>query len=539
MLRIFHFFFTLVLLSYSHGAFGAAVRGYMDSDDTVAVFSADTSDIGNDNTEDTVNIEKQSATLVKEDSGLKKRDVDGKCATTCPVPEERDPYSSFDYMVYGVKDWWLNLWNSHSRDIRNLFEKSRIDMEQALKLEGQLDKVSSEACTYALWMYRTAHSYGAETAKVFGDAHERTEEISRGERVKKLRNLCIGRCLVSQKTDNDGIDVIMRALVDGTLQTTDYERELYIFSREEWDAEPPKRNLTEIKKKVSKVVIHHTAGGECTTIETCKKKVKDVQLLHKYDKDFKWWDIGYNFLVGEDGNIYEGRGWDYVGSHATPQNGVSYGISVLGNFNERTPNNKALQAIRDLIELGIHKKYIPKDYILRGHKDIKNKDCPGHKFYEEIVQWPNYSNHRKFCDAITFNAKSQQVLTSLNPPVNTEVSTVIFMESGNQELSGTGTTGETIDISFTIDRRGTVYENLGWNVNLAGINAYVFNFIGNFVSSKPSDKSLRAAQDLIECGQEKGHIIPNDPILKAHDSIRNSANNLYDRIKDFPNFDST
>jgi hypothetical protein len=28
-----------------------------------------------------------------------------------------------------------------------------------------------------------------------------------------------------------------------------------------------------------------------------------------------WSDIGYSFVVGEDGNVYEARGWDKVGAH--------------------------------------------------------------------------------------------------------------------------------------------------------------------------------------------------------------------------------
>ena len=38
-----------------------------------------------------------------------------------------------------------------------------------------------------------------------------------------------------------------------------------------------------------------------------------------------WSDIGYNFLVGEDGNIYEGRGWGKVGAHARGHNSDSIG----------------------------------------------------------------------------------------------------------------------------------------------------------------------------------------------------------------------
>ena len=29
-----------------------------------------------------------------------------------------------------------------------------------------------------------------------------------------------------------------------------------------------------------------------------------------------WFDIGYNFIVGEDGNVYEGRGWTKIGAHS-------------------------------------------------------------------------------------------------------------------------------------------------------------------------------------------------------------------------------
>jgi N-acetylmuramoyl-L-alanine amidase len=45
-----------------------------------------------------------------------------------------------------------------------------------------------------------------------------------------------------------------------------------------------------------------------------------------------WADIGYNFVVGEDGNIYEGRGWNAKGAHAPAYNGRSIGICIIGDF---------------------------------------------------------------------------------------------------------------------------------------------------------------------------------------------------------------
>lgn len=45
-----------------------------------------------------------------------------------------------------------------------------------------------------------------------------------------------------------------------------------------------------------------------------------------------WGDIGYNFVVGEDGNIYEGRGWSKHGAHSVSYNSKSIGICLIGNF---------------------------------------------------------------------------------------------------------------------------------------------------------------------------------------------------------------
>lgn len=48
-----------------------------------------------------------------------------------------------------------------------------------------------------------------------------------------------------------------------------------------------------------------------------------------------WDDIGYNFIIGEDGNVYEGRGWKYLGTHAPAYNGQSIGICVIGDFTSK------------------------------------------------------------------------------------------------------------------------------------------------------------------------------------------------------------
>ena len=66
-----------------------------------------------------------------------------------------------------------------------------------------------------------------------------------------------------------------------------------------------------------------------------------------------WADIGYNFLVGEDGNAYEGRGWDAQGAHAGKWNAVSLGIAFIGNYTAKVPNAAAQNTARKLIACGV------------------------------------------------------------------------------------------------------------------------------------------------------------------------------------------
>ena len=98
-----------------------------------------------------------------------------------------------------------------------------------------------------------------------------------------------------------------------------------------------------------------------------------------------WADIGYNFLVGEDGNVYEGRGWTLAGAHTYGYNSQSIGrsrllsltaqyvrsgISIIGDYMSLKPNAAALNAAKALIKCGVSKGYIKSNYLLRGHRFV-------------------------------------------------------------------------------------------------------------------------------------------------------------------------
>lgn len=63
-----------------------------------------------------------------------------------------------------------------------------------------------------------------------------------------------------------------------------------------------------------------------------------------------WNDIGYNFLIGCDGTIYEGRGWGVEGAHTFGYNNKSIGVAFIGCFINKKPTEEALNACKNFLE---------------------------------------------------------------------------------------------------------------------------------------------------------------------------------------------
>ncbi len=101
-----------------------------------------------------------------------------------------------------------------------------------------------------------------------------------------------------------------------------------MINRTTWNAHKP-TGYTMLLSPVPYIAILHTAGKQCKTLDSCISIVQDIQKFHMNTKG--WVDIGYNFLVGGDGYIYEGRGWNYIGSHCKDYNSRSIGMPDLKN----------------------------------------------------------------------------------------------------------------------------------------------------------------------------------------------------------------
>ena len=151
------------------------------------------------------------------------------------------------------------------------------------------------------------------------------------------------------------------------------------------------------------IIVHHTDTSYPDDITALK------EIYHFHSVTRGWWDIGYNYLIGENGDIYEWRsGWDYAEwAHAVYNNFSSVSISMIGKFDDVWVNERQYAALSKMI-LYLSKKYGidlnkkvyfhkeckwekcsgPMDsflsYPVIGHRDVGYTKCPWDKLYEQI-----------------------------------------------------------------------------------------------------------------------------------------------------------
>jgi len=194
--------------------------------------------------------------------------------------------------------------------------------------------------------------------------------------------------------------------------------ELEIISRKEWEAddqyllnEDDQTIWPVMYQKPEKFIIHHTAGSNGGN-----DPAATIRAIYYYHAQILGWgDIGYNYLIDSEGNIYEGRkgGDGAIGAHAYRDSGCNVvrfngakegvdfnqgtiGIALLGNYENNQPNEKAVNSLKNLIaqkgaELGIKPNgrgdFQDLDNALNviGHKDVDCTLCPGDNLEDQLA----------------------------------------------------------------------------------------------------------------------------------------------------------
>ncbi|XP_048474041.1 N-acetylmuramoyl-L-alanine amidase isoform X1 [Rhincodon typus] len=155
-----------------------------------------------------------------------------------------------------------------------------------------------------------------------------------------------------------------------------------------WDARPYKGSPVNLVLPLRFVYIHHThtPSQPCTTFRDCAANMRSMQQFHQDDR--QWDDIGYNFVAGSDGYIYEGRGWFWQGAHTKGQNSKGYGVSFIGDYTSELPDQAAMELVKEnFMRCAVTNNRIISDYVIQGHRQYRPTSCPGERLFNEIKTW--------------------------------------------------------------------------------------------------------------------------------------------------------
>lgn len=177
-------------------------------------------------------------------------------------------------------------------------------------------------------------------------------------------------------------------------QFVDDNFDLLIVNRSEWNAIDYNYTNIILAKPAEYVIIGHTDSifHECFNKYDCIDKVQEVQTLDwVYFGEIRW-----NFLVGGDGNIYEGRGWDRAGDLTSwKYDNISLSIAFLGNFEYQKPTKKQVQVAEKFVDYLLEMNKTEKDYKLIGRRQIQKWTAdPGENVFEIIKKWDHWIDLR-------------------------------------------------------------------------------------------------------------------------------------------------
>jgi len=261
----------------------------------------------------------------------------------------------------------------------------------------------------------------------------------------------------------------------GSISTTAYHSSgakyssLGIIPREQWSGDPDINNPNRLTwdpvyYKVNKIVIHHTATAN---YQDPTYWMRAIYNYHAYSCG--WGDIGYNYLIDQYGNIYEGKlgGDEAKGYHAGSANANSIGISIIGTFTDIAPTSAAQDALKRLIaEKSAFYNFTPAWHsTVYGHRDFMSTACPGNAFYSILPLITSNANSYKNSNFSQLKSIVQKVNQNVdNGNFESDKLILIFNQSSNISIpSWSGIESyTTLDnvVTLNITSSSTPYEDV-------------------------------------------------------------------------------
>ena len=167
------------------------------------------------------------------------------------------------------------------------------------------------------------------------------------------------------------------------------------FNREAWC---PNNECPEISNPVltdvTHLIVHHAASTNSSS--NWAGVVRSIWEFHVNVNG--WADIGYNWLIDPEGEVYQGRGDNVRGAHFCATNTGTTGLCMLGNFQLEAPKDEAVDKLVQILSWkACDVNIIPTESSfhnssglilnnISGHRQGCNTVCPGDLFFPQFTE---------------------------------------------------------------------------------------------------------------------------------------------------------
>jgi hypothetical protein len=180
---------------------------------------------------------------------------------------------------------------------------------------------------------------------------------------------------------------------------------LWIRPREAWGDDLPPKGLV-VAEDARFLLVHHTASA--SNYSSARQVIRNVYSFQTGAAK-GWNDVCYQFFIGRDGDVWEGRAGALGGPVMADATGGSQGfaqlICLLGDFSRQPPTQAALDALIKVlawlsgrydidIATGSATTFVSRGSqrwsagtsvttaTIAGHRDMSYTECPGSSLYD-------------------------------------------------------------------------------------------------------------------------------------------------------------
>lgn len=145
-----------------------------------------------------------------------------------------------------------------------------------------------------------------------------------------------------------------------------------IIGREEWGCR--KVPSKQMSLPAREVWLHHSVTS------VSDDPMKDMRAVETIGLQ-RFGHISYSYCFHPSGVVLVGAGLQ-VGAHTAGRNSTSFGLCLIGNYEERAVTLEQKMAVRAVIAILIEQGHLrPGIYPSGGHRDLKATACPGDRAY--------------------------------------------------------------------------------------------------------------------------------------------------------------